>query len=76
VQIKGLAQKETTIGEILGNLKLFLSQTTSLNALIFGIKQPWDKETHVCTNKVPRVIHGPVPKGPIFVWVYIHVYNK
>jgi len=51
-EIKGLApfgaQKEVAIGEILGIWKLFLSQTTNPNALIFGMKQPWDKETQVC----------------------------
>jgi len=26
------------------------------NALIFGMKQPWDKETQMCANKVPGVI--------------------
>jgi len=34
--------------------KTFLSQTTGLNALIFGLKHPWDKK-----NKVPGVINGP-----------------
>jgi len=37
-------------GEILGVWKLFLLQTNGLNALIFGMKQPWDKEIHVCAN--------------------------
>jgi len=35
-----------------GFLKIFLSQTTGLNALIFCMKQPWNKETQVCTNQV------------------------
>jgi len=33
--------------------------------LIFGIKQPWDKDIQVCANKVPGVINGPTSKkGP------------
>jgi len=36
--------------QILGTWKLFLSQTTGLNALIFGMKQPWDMETQMCAN--------------------------
>jgi len=35
------------------------------NILIFGMKQPWDKEIQVCATKVHRVINGPTPrKGP------------
>jgi len=41
----------------------YLSQTNGLNALIFGMKQPWDKEIQVCANKVPRVINGPTPRN-------------
>jgi len=40
---------------IWGIWKLFLSQA------IFGMKQPWDKDTQVCANKVPGVINGPAP---------------
>jgi len=59
------AQKEATVGEILGIWKIFLSQTNGTNALIFSMKQPWDKEIQVCSNKVPGVINGPIPrKGP------------
>jgi len=56
---------EVTMGEILGIWKIFLSQTNGLNALIFGMKQPWDKKIQVCANKVPGVINGHTPrKGP------------
>jgi len=30
--------------------KIFLSQTNGLNALIFGMNHPWDKEIQVCAN--------------------------
>jgi len=66
VKIKGLvtfeAQKESTIVKILGICKIFLSQINGPNALLFGMKQPWEKEIHVCSNKVPGVINGPTPK--------------
>jgi len=54
------ANQEATIGEILD-----ISQTNGPNALIFGMKQPCDKEIQVCANKVPGVINGPITrKGP------------
>jgi len=31
----------------------YLKNIPSPNALIFGMKQPWDKEIKVCANKVP-----------------------
>jgi len=45
-----------------GYLKNFPLTNNSLNALIFGMKQPWDKEIQVCANKVPGVINGPTPE--------------
>jgi len=45
-----------------------------LNALIFGMKQPWDKEIQVCAKKVPGVINSPTPrkgpKGEIFLKIF------
>jgi len=59
------AQKEATIGEILGIRKIFLSQINGQNALIFSMKQFWEKEIQICANKVPGVINAPTPrKGP------------
>jgi len=48
--------------------KIFLSQTTGTNALIFSMKHPWDKEIKFCANKVPGVIMAPDSKG---TWFYI-----
>jgi len=46
-------------------MKNIPSQTNGLNALIFGMKQPCDKEIQVCLNKAPGVINGPTPRrGP------------
>jgi len=50
---------------------MFLSQTTGLNALIFGMKQPWDKEIQGCANKVPGIINGPAPRGHTFIYRFI-----
>jgi len=49
--------------------KVFLSQTTGPNALIFGMTHHWDMEIHVCTNKVPGVINGPTLRGHIFIYI-------
>jgi len=38
------------------------------------MKQPWGKETQVCTNKVPGVINSPARRRPSFV--YIHKANS
>jgi len=47
-----------------------------MNALIFGMKQPRDKETQVCTNKVPRVINGPAPRGlNLYKFIYMYIAN-
>jgi len=37
--------------------------TSGRNALIFGMECPWGKEIQICSNKVPRVMHGSTP-GP------------
>jgi len=50
-----------------GYLKNVPLTNDSPNALIFGMKQPWDQEILVCANKVPGVINGATPrKGAIF----------
>jgi len=67
-QIKGLApfgaQKKATIGEIWGIWKKIpLTYHIWPDALVFGMKHPWDKEIQLCTNNVPGVINGPTPRG-------------
>jgi len=58
----------------LGVSKIFLSQISGPNALIFGMKQPWDKEIQVRANKVSGVINGPTsrkgPKRGIFLKIF------
>jgi len=77
VQIKGLApfgaRKRLQMGKFWVSEKLFLSQTTGLNALIFGMKQPWEKETQVCTNTIPGVIMTP-PQQDLVLYRYIYMY--
>jgi len=56
-------QKEATIGEILGIWTIFLSQTNGPNALIFGMKQPWDKEIQVVQIEFLGSWMAPPPEG-------------
>jgi len=37
------------------------------------MKQPWDKETQVCTNKVPGVING-LRQGDLVLYRFIYRY--
>jgi len=58
-------------GYIIGNfgyMKTIPLTNHCLDALIFGMKQPWDKEMQVCANKVPGVI-SPAPRGISFVYM-------
>jgi len=49
-------------------LKKYLSQRSHWqNALMFGMKYPWDKEIQVCINKIPGVINGPTKIGYNFL---------
>jgi len=41
-------------------------------ALIFGMKQPWDKETQLCANKVPVVTNGPAQRGPSYFCIGLY----
>jgi len=45
-----------------GYLKNVPLTNNSPNALIFGMKQPWDKEIQDCAIEVPGVINGPTPR--------------
>jgi len=49
--------------------RIFLSQTTGPNALIFSMKHPLDKEIKGDANEVPGVINGPAPYR--FIYKYI-----
>jgi len=49
-----------------GYLKIIPLTSHRLDALIFGMKHPWDKETQVCANKFPGVV-CPAPRGLRFV---------
>jgi len=50
------------IRKILINLQnLLLMNQWPGNALVFSMEHPWGKEIQVCSNKVPRVMHGPTP---------------
>jgi len=34
------------------------------------MEHPWGKEIQVCSNKVPRVIYGPHPRGlNFYIWI-------
>jgi len=56
--------------EILGIWKLFLSQTTGPNELIFGMKKPWDKRVQI---KSSWVIYVP-PQGGLVLFRSIYMY--
>jgi len=58
---------QTTIGKLWVSEKIIFLQITGPNALIFGLKYPWDKEIEVSANKVPGVKHGPAPRGHVVV---------
>jgi len=55
------------IGQFLENLLL---KNHCLNALLFGMEHPWDKEIQICANKVPWVINGPAPGDKV---LYRHI---